>query len=87
VTENRVNLRSGGFGSGLAVGLLVGVALAASVALSVAKAKPPIIDKVPQRPVQSAADAEKNRNWDPNSALSNKTPVRASQAPKSMENQ
>ena len=53
--------------SGLIVGLLIGLALALGVALYVTKAPNPFVNKVPQRsPVQDAAEAERNRNWDPN---------------------
>jgi len=64
----------GGFVIGLIVGLLVGLALALGVALYVTKAPNPFVNKVPQRsPVQDAAEAERNRNWDPNAALAGKT--------------
>jgi cell division protein FtsN len=62
---------------GLIVGLLVGLALALGVALYVTKAPNPFVNKVPQRSaVQDAAEAERNRNWDPNAALAGKTPAR-----------
>jgi cell division protein FtsN len=64
----------GGFTMGLIVGLLIGLALALGVALYVTKAPNPFVNKVPQRsPVQDAAEAERNRNWDPNAALAGKT--------------
>ncbi|HZV93248.1 MAG TPA: SPOR domain-containing protein [Caldimonas sp.] len=66
----------GGFVIGLVVGLLVGLALALGVALYVTKAPVPFINKVqPRPPGQDAAEAEHNRNWDPNSSLASKTPV------------
>jgi cell division protein FtsN len=69
----------GGFVLGLIIGLLVGLALALGVALYIAKVPIPFVNKVPQRtPEQDAAEVEKNKNWDPNSALSNKTPVKTS---------
>jgi cell division protein FtsN len=67
----------GGFFVGLIVGLLVGLALALGVALYIAKVPVPFVNKVPQRtPEQDAAEVEKNKNWDPNSSLSSKTPVK-----------
>jgi len=67
----------GGFVLGLIVGLLIGLALALGVALYIAKVPVPFINKVPQRTAeQDAAEAEKNKNWDPNSSLSGKTPVK-----------
>ena len=66
----------GSFVLGLIVGLLVGLALALGVALYIAKVPVPFVNKVPQRTAeQDAAEAEKNKNWDPNSSLYNKVPV------------
>ncbi len=60
----------GSFVIGLIVGLLVGLALALGVALYIAKVPVPFINKVPQRTAEhDAAETEKNKNWDPNSAL------------------
>ena len=67
----------GGFAMGLIVGLLAGLALALGVALYVTKVPMPFLNKVPQRTAeQDAAELEKNRNWDPNSPLYGKHPVR-----------
>lgn len=64
----------GGFILGLIVGLLAGLAVALAVALYVTKVPVPFIDKVPQRSAeQDAAQAEKDRNWDPNATLSGKS--------------
>lgn len=66
-------LRRGGFVVGLVIGLLIGLAAALAVALYVTKVPVPFINKVPQRTAeQDAAEAEKNRNWDPNGPLSGK---------------
>jgi cell division protein FtsN len=66
----------GGFLIGLVVGLLVGLAAALAVALYVTKAPNPFVNKVPARTsTQDAAEAEKNRNWDPNSALAGRNPA------------
>ena len=66
----------GGFLIGLVVGLLIGLAAALGVALYVTKAPNPFVNKVPMRsPTQDAAEAERNRNWDPNSALAGKNPA------------
>ena len=68
----------GSFVLGLIVGLLVGLALALGVALYIAKVPVPFVNKVPQRTAeQDAAEAEKNKNWDPNSSLYTKTPPAA----------
>jgi cell division protein FtsN len=66
----------GGFAVGLVVGVLIGLALALGVALYVTKVPIPFMDKVPQRnPGQDAAEAEKNKNWDPNAPLAGKNPA------------
>lgn len=72
----------GGFLIGLVVGGLIGLALALGVALYVTKVPIPFIDKVPQRTAeQDAAEAEKNKNWDPNLPLAGKNPAVAGSAP------
>jgi len=68
--------QGGGFLVGLVVGLLIGLAAALGVALYVTKAPNPFVNKVPTRsPAQDAAEAERNRNWDPNSALAGRNPA------------
>jgi cell division protein FtsN len=68
--------QKGGFFLGAIVGLLLGLALALGVALYVTKVPVPFIDKVPGRTAeQDAAEAERNKNWDPNAALSGRNPV------------
>ncbi|MBS0449103.1 MAG: SPOR domain-containing protein [Proteobacteria bacterium] len=68
----------GGFVIGMIVGLLIGLALALGVALYVTKVPVPFVNKVPQRtPEKDAAEAEKNKNWDPNSPLYGKNPAHA----------
>ncbi|WP_397534774.1 SPOR domain-containing protein [Roseateles sp.] len=75
-TQQRSGQRGGqrgGFVLGLIVGLLLGLGLALGVALYVTKVPIPFIDKVPQRSAeQDAAEAERNRNWDPNAGLAGK---------------
>jgi cell division protein FtsN len=72
----------GGFVMGLIVGLLLGLALALGVALYVNKVPAPFVNKVPHRTAeQDAAEAEKNKNWDPNAPLAGKTPMRPASAP------
>jgi len=76
---NAIGSRSrqrGGFIIGFVVGLLIGLAAALGVALYVTKAPNPFVNKVPARsPTQDAAEAERNRNWDPNSALAGRNPA------------
>jgi cell division protein FtsN len=67
----------GGFFVGMVIGLLCGLALSLGVALYVTKVPVPFVNKVPQRtPEQDAAEAERNRNWDPNTVLQGKTPAK-----------
>ena len=71
----------GGFAVGLIIGLLIGLALALGVAPYVTKVPVPFVNKVPQRTAgQDAAEAEKNKNWDPNSPLYGKNPAKAASA-------
>jgi cell division protein FtsN len=75
----------GGFAVGLVIGLLLGLVLALGVALYVTKVPVPFVNKVPQRTAeQDAAEAEKNKNWDPNAPLYGKNPAKAASAPAAM---
>lgn len=70
-----MKFQKGGFALGLVIGLLIGLVLALGVALYITKAPVPFINKVPQRTVeQDKAEAERNKNWDPNAPLAPKVP-------------
>jgi cell division protein FtsN len=72
----------GGFFLGMIVGLLIGLGLALGVAVYITKVPLPFIDKVPQRTAeQDAAEAEHNKNWDPNNALYGKNPAKPHAVP------
>jgi len=72
----------GGFALGLIVGLLLGLALALGVALYVTKVPVPFLNKVPQRTAeQDAAEAERNKNWDPNAPLASRPGVKPAASP------
>ncbi len=63
----------GGFVLGAIIGLLVGLVLALGVAMYVTKVPVPFVERVlPHTAEQEAAEAERNRNWDPNGGLANK---------------
>lgn len=65
-----MKFQGGGFALGLVAGLLIGLALALGVALYITKVPVPFVDKVPQRtPEQDNAEAQRNKNWDPNAPL------------------
>ncbi|MFG6457268.1 SPOR domain-containing protein [Roseateles sp. BYS96W] len=71
--------QKGGFVLGMIVGLLIGLAIALGVALYITKVPIPFVNKVPQRTAeQDAAEAERNRNWDPNAPLASKNTRSAS---------
>lgn len=81
-SSSKQQRQRGGFIVGLIVGLLIGLALALGVALYVTKVPIPFINKVPQRTAeQDAAEAEKNRHWDPNGPLAGRNPARPASAP------
>lgn len=78
-SNNKSKQQRGGFVLGLIVGLLLGLAVALGVALYIAKVPIPFIDKVPQRTAeQDAAEAQRNKNWDPNAPLAGKAGAKAS---------
>ncbi|GMV45573.1 MAG: hypothetical protein AMXMBFR66_09710 [Pseudomonadota bacterium] len=69
--------RRGAFVVGLVIGLLLGLAIALGVALYITKAPVPFLNKVPGRTAeQDNAEAERNKNWDPNAPLGSKLPAR-----------
>jgi len=74
----------GGTLIGLIVGLVLGLGVALAVALYVSKVPVPFIDKLPQRTAdQDSAEAERNKNWNPNAPLAGKAgvPAPAASAP------
>jgi cell division protein FtsN len=69
--------QEGGFALGFVVGLLVGLVAALGVALYVTKTPVPLMNKGQQHtPEQDAAEAERNKSWDPNAALTGKQAAR-----------
>lgn len=68
----------GGTLVGFIAGLIVGLGAALGVAVYVAKVPVPFLNKNGTRTAdQDALEAEKNRNWDPNSPLYGKNPARS----------
>jgi cell division protein FtsN len=66
---NRVKQRGGTF-LGLILGMMIGIAVCLAVAIWVAKVPVPFVNKNAVRSGgQEAAEAEKNRDWDPNASL------------------
>ena len=69
----------GGTILGFILGLVVGLAAAFGVAVYVSKVPVPFVDKAGLRNAgQDELEAEKNKNWDPNSPLYGKNPARPS---------
>lgn len=67
----------GGTILGFILGVIVGLGAALAVAVYVTKVPVPFLNKGGSRtPDQDAAEAQKNRNWDPNAPLYGKNPAR-----------
>ncbi|MDR2155665.1 MAG: SPOR domain-containing protein [Burkholderiaceae bacterium] len=68
----------GGTFLGIILGVIVGLAVAMMVAVYVAKVPVPFVNKSASRTSgQDAAEAEKNKDWDPNAPLRSRTTVPA----------
>lgn len=75
----------GGTILGLIIGVVIGLAVALVVALYVTKTPVPFLNKGQNRtPDQDAAEEKRNKDWDPNAPLYNKTkpPAAAASTPK-----
>ena len=71
----------GGTLLGLVLGALVGLGAALAVAVYVTKVPVPFLNKSPQHSAEGdAAEARKNKDWDPNLPLAGKNPVRTAPA-------
>jgi cell division protein FtsN len=67
---------------GLIIGLVLGLLVALGVAIYVSKVPVPFMNKGTNRSADpSAADAEKNKDWDPNAPLYGKNPVKPVEKP------
>lgn len=71
------NRQRGGLVLGLIIGVVIGLAAALAVAVYVTKVPVPFMNKGQNRTAdQDAAEAKKNKDWDPNAPLYGKNPVR-----------
>ncbi|MCB2016012.1 MAG: SPOR domain-containing protein [Hydrogenophaga sp.] len=71
----QVRLQRGGTLIGFVVGLLVGLGLALAVAVYVTKVPVPFVDRgVTRKAADDAAEAERNKGWDPNAGLVTRQP-------------
>jgi len=67
----------GGTILGFIIGMVVGLGIALAVAVYVTKVPVPFVNKGQSRtPDQDAAEAKKNKDWDPNALLYGKNPAR-----------
>ncbi len=72
----------GGAATGFIIGLVIGLAVALAVAIYVTKVPTPFTNKnQPRSADQDAAEAQKNKDWNPNGALQTKPAAPASEAP------
>ena len=68
----------GGTFLGLIIGALVGLAIALTVAVYVTKVPVPFMNKTPAyNPDSDAAEARKNKDWNPNAPLAGKNPAKS----------
>jgi cell division protein FtsN len=73
----------GGLILGLIIGVVIGLAVALLVALYVTKTPVPFLNKGQNRtPEQDAAEEKRNKDWDPNSPLYNKSKPLPAPTPK-----
>lgn len=73
-----MNQQRGGTLLGLVIGALVGLGIALTVAVYVTKVPVPFLNKSPTAtPDSDAAEARKNKDWNPNAPLAGKNPARS----------
>ena len=74
--------QKGGAATGFIIGLVIGLAVALAVAIYVTKVPTPFTNKnQPRSAEQDAAEAQKNKDWNPNGALQNKPASSAAENP------
>ena len=74
----------GGTATGFIIGLVIGLAVALAVAIYVTKVPTPFTNKnQPRSADQDAAEAQKNKDWNPNGALQSKPTTTAVEAQES----
>jgi len=72
----------GGAATGFIIGLVIGLAVALAVAIYVTKVPTPFTNKnQPRSAEQDAAEAQKNKDWNPNGALQSKPAASSTEAP------
>lgn len=69
------NQQRGGTILGLIFGMVIGLAAALAVAIYVTKVPVPFLNKGGNNTQRDAAEAERNKNWDPNAPLQSRQPA------------
>lgn len=81
-----MNKQRGGTLLGLILGALIGLGAALAVAVYITKVPVPFMSKIqPHNPDSDAAEAQKNKNWNPNAPLAGKNPAKPASASASGE--
>jgi cell division protein FtsN len=76
-TVKNMNNQRGGTILGLMIGVVLGLAAALAVAVFVTKTPSPFNNKMQNHSVEAdATESKKNKDWDPNAALSGKNPAK-----------
>ena len=72
----------GGTLIGLILGVLIGLAAALAVAVYVTKVPVPFVDRaLTRKPAEDVAEAERNKNWNPNASLGSGGAIKATTPP------
>lgn len=80
--RNTTHTQRGGMILGIIIGVLIGLGGALAVAMYVMKVPTPFNNKSASRtPAQDAAESTKNKDWDPNAALSGKPAIKPADKP------
>jgi cell division protein FtsN len=79
--QSKQHKQRGGMILGIIIGVLLGLAVALAVAMYVMKVPTPFNSKItPRTPAQDASEAKKNKDWDPNAALTSKPAAKPADA-------
>lgn len=86
MTQTTFSQQRGGTLIGLILGVLIGLAAALAVAVYVTKVPVPFVDRaLTRKPAEDAAEAERNKNWNPNASLGSGGAIKAITPPPSAE--
>lgn len=78
MTQTTFSQQRGGTLIGLILGVLIGLAAALAVAVYVTKVPVPFVDRaLTRKPAEDVAEAERNKNWNPNASLGSGGAIKA----------